>query len=234
MLLSLVLGAAANAAAAVAEISRFGETVWLNGDGSARLDVEVDLASGTASPLRLPLSLAGAQRLTVSGVDGAEVTPISEGERWFMRVDFPGPLAAPTTLRISGFADQPVAGMTAAPKAFGNRTLTHRLLNGTPIVFGTVTSELVLPAGFVVTSIVDSEPPTEETTTQTPFAVVFRGGRHAVRIAGDRVGLGDALSITVRFKERRVSALTPVALIALGALYLVGCRRLVVGPSAMC
>jgi hypothetical protein len=121
--------------------------------------------------------------------------------------------------------------MTAPPKAFGNRTITYRFLNTTPSEFAAVSTQIVLPDGFVVTSVDDSEPPANESSTTPPFAVVSRDGRHAVSVTAAHVGLGGAASVTFRFKERKVSPLISIALLAVGAGYLAGFRSLISGAE---
>lgn len=224
--LSIVLSLAAPATADVGVFPRMLETIWLNGDGSARLDVEVECPAGTMSPLRLPLSAPTLANIVVSGVPRGTASTVGNVERRDVVISFPGPLAAPATLRVTGTVARLFAAITAPPRAFGNRTMTHRLLNSTPAVFANVTSQVVLPSGFVVTSVEDSDPPSAESSTTPPFSIVALDGRHAVRVSASNVGLGQATSVTFRFKERRVPPLIPVALFVLSAAYLFGFRNL--------
>ncbi len=228
ILLCLACGlvAAAPAAARADVLPRYAETVWMNADGSAHLDIQIDLPAGTTSPVRLPLGAGEVGGLTVSGVDGASPTLVSDAGRRYVSISFPTPPAAPATLRVSGDVQQFFAGMKSAPRAFGNRTMTYRFLNSTMMVFAKVDNQIVLPAGYVVQSIEDSEPSADESSTGPPYAIVVRDGRHAVRIAVDNVGLGGAASVTLRFKQRTIAPFVPAALLAMGAAYLIGFRSL--------
>lgn len=231
ILLAMTWGLAGSAWADVGGCPRYAETVWMNSDGSAHLDIEVECRAGTASPLRLPVSAPTLTDVAVSGVEHATPSIERDGTRLFVSIDFGEPLAAPATFRTSGTVSPLFAAIQSPPQAFGNRTMTHRFLNTTPADFVTVTSEIVLPDGFVVTSIDDSEPPAAESSTTAPFTVVSRDGRHAISITANNVGLGGTISVTFRFKERRVSPLIPVALLVTAAAYLFGFRTLVTSEA---
>jgi len=224
--LSIALGLAAPAGASADSLPRMLETVWLNRDGSARLDVEVECPAGTTSPLRLPLSVPSFSNIVVDGVPYATAATIGGAERRDLIISFPEPLTAPATIRVTGIVASLLAAMNAPPRAFGNRTMTHRLLNSTPAVLAKVTSQVVLPDGFVVTSVEASDPPSTESSTAPAFSVGSRDGRHAVSVSASDIGLGQATSVTFRFKERRVPPVIPVALFALAAAYLIGFRSL--------
>jgi hypothetical protein len=225
-MLFIILGVVAPAMAGADAFPRYAETVWLEVDGTARVDVEVDCRAGTNSPVRIPVETA-LTGLTIRGVDHATASIVGEGAQRYISIDFPGPLPIPATFRVSGLAHDWFAGITAPPGAFGNRTMTYRFLNSTPAELETVSNQVVLPAGFVVTSIEDSEPPANESSTMPPFAVVSRDGRHTLRIEAAHVGLGGAVSVTFRFKERHVSPLVSITLLAIGAAYLAGFRSLI-------
>lgn len=224
--LAWCLGAAAPGIAGPETLPRYAETVWMNADGSAHVDVDADLPAGTSSPVRLPLAFAEIAGLTVSGVDRASVAVVSEAGQRYLSIAFPAALATPMTVRLSGDVPRFFAALTSPPKAFGNRTLTYRFLNSTASVFRRVDNQVVLPAGYVVQSVEDSEPAATESSTAPPYIVMIREGRQAVRIAVDNVRLGDAASVTFRFKERAISALVPLALLAISIAYLVGFRSL--------
>jgi hypothetical protein len=232
VVLSMVIGFAAPSIAA-GLFPRYAETVWLNADGSTRLDVEVDCPAGTPAPLRLPWSGGALTGVTVSGIDGATAAITVDGERHYMVITFSGSLAAPATVRVSGAVGPSFAAMQSPPKAFGNRTITYRFLNTTPSDFAAISSQIVLPDGFVVTAIADSDPPATESSAAPPFAVTSRDGRHAVSLAASHVGFGGAISVTFRFKERNVSPGLRIALVLLGAAYLAGFRSLISSPDTV-
>jgi len=225
--MSMMWWLAAAGAAGAQTLPRYAETVWLNADGTARVEAEIDLPAGTREPVQIPLAAAALTGLTISGVDGARAAIVSAGGRQFVSIVLPDPLAGPATLRVRGDLPQFFAAMQTAPQAFGNRTLTRRVLNTTPAVIGTLTSEIVLPAGYVVTSIEDSDPYAGESSTAQPYAVVSSSGRHAVRITASNVGLGGVASVTFRFKQRIAARTLPAALLVLSAAYLIGFRSLV-------
>ncbi len=212
-------------------ITRYAETVWLNENGSAHVDIAVDLAAGTAGPLRLPLVWEGLTSMRLSGIDRATGTVTSAAGQPQLSIDFDGRLAAPATLRVSGDVPEAVAAMRSPAKAFGDRTFTYRFVNSTPGVFPEVVNELILPAGYVVTSIDGSEPPATESSTAPPFALVSRDGRHGVSIAAGNVGLADAASVTFRFKSRQAPLALLLALLLASVGYLIGFRHLVTRPA---
>lgn len=224
--LSIVFSLAAPAAADVGVFPRMLETIWLNRDGSAQVDIEVDCPAGTGSPLRFPLSAPTLSNIVVSGAEHAIASTIGPPERRDLVITFSRPLAAPATLRVTGTVAEFFTAITAPPGAFGNRTMTHRLLNSTTAVFTTLKSQVVLPEGFVITSVEDSDPPQTESSTTPPFSIDFHEGRHAVGVSAGNVGLGQATSVTFRFKERSMTPLIPLALVALAAAYLFGFRSL--------
>lgn len=210
---------------------KYAETIWLNGDGSARVEIEVACPAGTPSPFRIPLT-ANLTGITIRSVEHATASMVTEADRRYASIDLGGTLAVPVTLLVSGTAGERFGAMKTPPKEFGNRTMTYRFLNSTPAAFGTVSNQVVLPDGYVVTAVDDSEPPSSESSTTPPYALVYRDGRHAITITARDVGLGDAVSVTFRFKERRVPPLIPIALFLLGAAYLVGFRSLTSPPDS--
>lgn len=214
-------------------VPRYAQTAWLATDGSARIEIEVDLPRGTAGNLRLP---AGTKELTdiqVTGVAGARASLVDIGGRYDLSIDVPQPLAAPATLCVSARAGTFFPSFKAAPKAFGNRTLTYRLVNSTATTFGEVVNDVILPEGFVVTSVEDSEPPSSDSSTTMPFAVVSRDGRHGVRISARDVGIGGTTMIVFRFKERTIPPVVPIGLTVLAALYLFAFRGLTRPPDGV-
>lgn len=211
---------------------RYAQTAWLAADGSARIEIEVDLPAGTAGLIRLPLGMATLTGIQVTGIAGATASLVDEGDRHDVAVALPAALAAPATLCVTGRAGTFFAGLKAAPKAFGNRTMTYRFLNSTTTTFASVATEVILPEGFVVTSVDDSEPPATDSSTTPPFTVVSRDGRHGIRVSARNVGLGGVTSVVFRFKERRMSPVLPIALVAVSVLYLFWFRGLTRPPEA--
>ena len=218
------------APAAADDVARYAETVWVNEDGSARVDIRVDLSAGTGGPVRLPLAWDGLRSIALTGIDGATAAVTREAGQPQLSIDFAGRLDAPATLAISGDVADAVAAMRSPPGAFGGRTFTYRFVNSTPTVVREVVNELLLPPGYLVTSFEESEPPVAESSTVSPFTLVARDGRRGVSLAARDLGLAGTTSVTFRFKARRVPFLVPLALLLTGAGYLIAFRRLVARP----
>ena len=213
-------------------LPRYAQTAWLATDGSARVEIEVDLPAGTSGLVRVPAGPNALTDVRVTGILGAHASVTEAGASYDVMIELPRTLTAPATVSITGRASSFFPAFQAKPKAFGNRTLTYRFVNSTPTAYGTLSNAVILPDGFVVTSVEDSEPSASDSSTTTPFAVISREGRHGVVIADKDVGLGDATSVTVRFKQRRISPAVPVALAVLSAFYLLRFRDLTRPPPA--
>lgn len=208
-------------------LSRYAETVWLNADGSARIVAEVDVPARTSGTIAVPLAAPSLTNLAVTGAQGARAEIATVGGRGFVSLSLGALLANPARVQITADAPAFFPALAQPAGEFGNRVLTRRVVNATPMTIGTLSSEIVLPPGYAVTSIQRSEPAGAESSTAPPYAIGSREGRHTVRIATRDVALGGATAVTFRFKERRPSLILPAALAALSLAYLIGFRGLI-------
>ncbi|MBP1655935.1 MAG: hypothetical protein H6Q31_536 [Bacteroidetes bacterium] len=104
--------------------------------------------------------------------------------------------------------------------AFGNVTVEHTFRNTTSRRIDRYRGDVILPEGYVVTSVVSSIPEQTEKDPVAPYEILEDSGRSGVSIRTAKLGLGDGALITFRCKPAAKSPILLVALILAGTLYL--------------
>jgi hypothetical protein len=104
---------------------------------------------------------------------------------------------------------------------FGNYTLKKRFVNTTPTKLKNFSSEIIVPAGFVITSVEETIPKQASDDPVSPFALNRTKNQNSVIIKSPGLKLGDNVFIKFRFKEDAKSPVLLIFLSIVAVLYLV-------------
>lgn len=221
----LILLAIAAGPAAGATVTRYAEEIRLARDGSAAVTLDVDLSGAPGEAVRLPFGHAKADLATlrvVGAVSGRIET--LEGGLPVLVVTL-GPQTSPLEVRVT----VPRLVDVAKASAFGNRVLSHELVNATSLSCGRYEGTFLVPEGFRVNTIVETVPAESENAATRPYEVVRVDGRDGLRLTEPSFDPAKRVAAKVRFKPAAHSPLFPGLLLAAGALYLYRFRDLAGG-----
>jgi hypothetical protein len=110
---------------------------------------------------------------------------------------------------------------------FGNYTLKYRFINSMLAGIDNFSSEVVLPEGFVVTSVDETIPKQTEDNPVSPFQVTSHDKKSSVVIKAPKLKIGEQAFIKIQIKSDRKSMFLLIALMLAGVLYLYFFRDLV-------
>ena len=110
---------------------------------------------------------------------------------------------------------------------FGNYIIKKRYINTSIALIDSFSSELVLPAGFVVTSVDETIPKQTEESSISPFVVQKNDGRNSVVVRTVKMKLGEHAFVKMQAKSGAKSPVLLIVLSLIAMLYVVAFRDLV-------
>ena len=110
---------------------------------------------------------------------------------------------------------------------FGNYIIKKRYINTSIALIDSFSSELVLPAGFVVTSVDETIPKQTEESSISPFVVQKNDGRNSVVVRVAKMKLGEHAFVKMQAKSDAKSSVLFIGLSLIGILYLIFFRDLI-------
>lgn len=225
LVFALLLAAVLAGPASGATVSGYREEIRVARDGSAAVTLAIGVSGAPGEVVRLPFGHAKADLATLrlSGAVGARVATLP-GDLPVLEVTLPAE-PAPLDLRFS------VPGFVPAgkPKAFGNRLLAHELVNATSLSCGRYEGTFLVPEGYGLNTVVETEPAESETSATHPYEVVRVDGRDGLRLVRPSLGPAERVVAKVRYKPTGRSPVLLAALLAAGVFYLVAFRDLAGG-----
>ena len=129
--------------------------------------------------------------------------------------------AGPDTVHVRFTAKDFFNWDRAKKGAFGNYTVTSKFTQTVPEEIEEFSSEIVLPAGFIVNSIVESIPDYSENDAECPYQLRLVSERHAITIHSTKMKTGDVALLTIRMKSDQKSVIVLGGIVLLGVLYLI-------------
>ncbi len=114
---------------------------------------------------------------------------------------------------------------------FGNHVMKRKFLNTTLSEIGEFSSEIVLPPGFVVTSIEETIPKQTEDNPVSPYRLGRTDGRNRIVLTATGMKVGDQTFIRMRVKADAKSPLLLIGLSCIAIAYLVLFRDLITGGN---
>ena len=230
LFLFLVTLAAAAGAPVTPDWTTYQETIDLQPDGSARVEVRIKPASPDARELMIPCTLGEAMTGVVQKpgpvsieprkLGGASVFVVSRGET-------DPPL---TELILSYTASGAFDPETAKKTDYGNTIGKYRFAQLNPLTISSFSAELILPKGLQLKAVDEFSPKAGKDDPNEPYQfLVASDGRKIVSIHLSQVKFGQAVSMKWRQfrKDGQYGLLGGMLVLAL--LYLVFFRDLVMG-----
>lgn len=219
------------AASAGMDITSLNERIAVNAAGVATVEVTVKMAKAEPGTLLVPTSFKTADGLKIDGLPGASVvltdkdgvrsfainTPVAPAEKEAVKLSF----------TVPGFYDWKKEKVAD----FGNRSLEHRFLNTLPTRVQSYAMELMLPAGYVVNTVEDSNPKLTSKSPAPPYQILRNGDQYGIGIKASKLGIGDTSFVRIRFKDGSRSMAFLFGGLALCGIYLVGFRDTVRSPA---
>jgi len=111
---------------------------------------------------------------------------------------------------------------------FGNYTFKYRFTNTMVAEIKNYSSEIILPDGYVVTSIDETIPKQTEDNPASPFQVTSNGKKNSLIIKAQKLKIGEQAFIKMQIKSANKSSFLFISLLLVGILYLYFFRDLVV------
>jgi hypothetical protein len=235
LLLALAIWCASALPVVAQSIDRYVETVIVDEMGNGQVSATLALPAGWDTPVTLPVAAGPPSGLSVrSGAGETASTETRDGQTWIVLTPA-RPSSAPTTIELAWESAQ-VIDMARAPLAHGVRRARFAFVNTTGAAIDSIERTLVLPEGFVVSSVDDVVPAATESTVGPAYELGPRDGSTGVTVRAKALPIGGTIEATIRFKPRAspVPLLGVLALVA--AVYLYRFRDLVAratpaGPS---
>jgi hypothetical protein len=202
------------------ELSQYGETVILHGDGSAAIHLSLTIADQAEPGILIPVRHASLLNLQAQGIASTAVRVVENKGNYFLALDLPaagvGPLKIEISYQVENYFEN---GGPSAP--FGNKELGYRFLNVTFDRIGKFSAQLVLPAGYVFNAISGFSPKPKKSGMALPYTLSRQNGENVGSITVENIKLGDEIALNCTFKSTKKSLPLLLALIALAVAYLV-------------
>jgi len=229
--LAAVLGAAAVAwalpAPAAMEIVSQEDKVSVDTKGVATVQTTVKVAKAEAGTLLIPTGFKAIEAPKVEGLPDATVAYSDKGGIRALAVTAPKAPTEADTIKISFTVPTFYDWKKEKVSDFGNRSMELKFMNTLPLKVAAYSLELMLPEGYVVNTVDDSNPKLTSKSPTPPFKIVRKDGKYGIAIKNAKLGIGDTCSVKIRFKEGSKSPVFLLACLGLCGLYLVGYRDLV-------
>lgn len=114
---------------------------------------------------------------------------------------------------------------------FGNYTFKKKFVNTTPTQIKNFSSEIILPSGYVITSVLETIPKQASEDPVSPFQISRTNELNSVIIKTPILKLGDNTFIKFRFKSDAKSPLLMILLVIVGGFYLIYFRDIIKSPK---
>jgi hypothetical protein len=209
------------------EIASLNEKIAVESSGTARVETSVKFAKAEAGTLLVPSSFKTVNDLKVDGLPGASVALTEKDGIRVFAITAPEAPSEKQELKLSFTVPDFYDWKKEKVADFGNRSMQYRFMNTLPTQVKSYSMELLLPAGFVVNTVDDSQPKLTSKTPLPPYQIVRKGDQYGITIKASKLGVGDFSLIRIRFKDGSKSmAFVLVALVICGA-YLIGFRDII-------
>lgn len=207
---------------------RVAETVWVNSDASARVEIQATLANDFVGPLRLPVQLGVPSAIEATlRREGSGRTELPEssttlvstwdGTRRHIVVEVPSTTSAASEVDV-------VFTVSLAGERAGGVEGPHRFtfINTSDHPFADYSLEIVLPDGYAFSSV-DGINASSGVTPR----VTSHDGRHAVVVQTRLREYEGTVSISAAITREHRTGLVPIVAVLLSVGYLVRFRDLV-------
>lgn len=230
--LALLLAAAPTflAASGDARLLRYTETIFLENDGGATVNVRFSAAGAAGDTLLLPFAFSAWPDTVIYD---AKIDTLFEriihGQRR-ARLTLATAVTTADTLDYAFHLQQVTALGKPPAKDYGNYDLAYRAVNPSPLPINHFSVSIVLPPGMVINGILSSSPARPANAAVSPYTLGKLDSRHCVTLTDSTVLQGDNIALSFQAKSEKKSRLLMVLLVLTAAAYLVAFRDLIKTP----
>ncbi|HMN47539.1 MAG TPA: hypothetical protein PKD67_00220 [Ignavibacteriaceae bacterium] len=114
---------------------------------------------------------------------------------------------------------------------FGNYTFKKKFVNTTSTQIKNFSSEIILPSGYVITSVLETIPKQASEDPVSPFQISRTNELNSVIIKTPILKLGDNTFIKFRFKSESKSPILMILFVIVGGFYLIYFRDIIKSPK---
>jgi hypothetical protein len=209
------------------EIKRFNERIFTNADGTA--SVEWKIEPGEAKFLELPFGFKKNSPFICCGTPDDKIIIAEKNNVRYLEIgeeELKGKKEITLRFGISDFMNF----NGAEKKEFGNISFKNRFVNTSANRIKEFKSEIILPEGYVVTSVDETTPKVSSSKPDSPFEVISVNNRHGVAIKNSNMKIGDNAAITFKAKKESKSPVFLAVMLLAGAAYLFFYRDVLKAP----
>ncbi len=225
---AVLLIAVQTATAQISSIDTYREKIVIDESGSARVTLSLIL-EGCTAPQRIPLEYSTFTDFINRTATLYEVDTARVGATKFLVVR--GCRSSRDTVEVEFTVPQYFDRTKLKKEAYGNYRLSRRFVQTAESEIASFERTILLPQGFVVSSVDESIPQYTEKDSKSPFTIAMIADRHALTISAKKMKMGDVAMVSMRVKEEGRSSVLFGTLMLAGLLYLVFFRDVLKEPS---
>lgn len=197
------------------QIEKFEEKIFIETNGNAKVNWEIEFVSIPDSNFLLPWNFNGSD-LIQSEIQNIKLQLVNKNENKFLIVKNLNTKKVEINFSINSFykIDENSA------EDFGNYVFKYRFVNTTLEKINNFSSTIILPKEFIVSSIDETIPKQSEDNPVFPFQVTKENSNHAVKLIASKLKLGDQTFIKMQIKKEKKSLMVLILFSLIGIAYL--------------
>jgi hypothetical protein len=203
------------------QINKYNEKVYIDKDGNALVEVIVNIKTDSTKLFILPFNYKKCDNLKLNESNTGEISLTGENGTRFITIKLKEILPDSMTFHFSFNVPSYFDFENAEKSDFGNFSHQYRFVNTTMNTINTFSGEIIMPEGYVVTSIESSYPKLSEKNPIAPYELSQNGKCYSTTIKSTKMKIGDYASIQFRFKKSEKSKILLFALLGAAVLYLI-------------
>ena len=226
LLIAFLFGLFGNTVHAGVVIKKYSEKIFLNVDGSIKGEVEFIIKHDTSGSLMLPLNFVNGIKFYSddSKVKDIEIDTM-DGVR-YIRINAKAAFDSSQTYKFQ-FLLKNYFDFEKNKSEFGNFIFSYKYINTRPMRIDKFESFVVLPDGYVVSSILETIPKAKNNNPEFPFELGQIASKNYIKLKNSKMEIGADCFMKFRFKAEEKSKLLLIMLVIIAIGYLVFFRELI-------
>jgi len=196
-------------------VNEFDEKIFFENNGKAKVVWNITFQSSLNQEIFLPYNFNEIKDVKIES-ENCEAKLIVKGENKFIAIRNVSSSNIKLNLYLNKFI------VLSESEEFGNYVIKYRFINTTFDKINKFNSYLVLPIGFVVSTVDETIPKQSEDNPVFPFQIGKIENRNSVQLLNSNMKLGDQAFIKLQIKHEKKSPVVFIifSLFAIGYLYL--------------
>lgn len=196
-------------------VNEFDEKIFFENNGKAKVVWNITFQSSLNQEIYLPYNFNEIKDVKVES-ENCEAKLIVKGENKFIAIRN----VSSSNIKLNLFLNKFI--VLSESEEFGNYVIKYRFINTTFDKINKFNSYLVLPIGFVVSTVDETIPKQSEDNPVFPFQIGKIENRNSVQLLNSNMKLGDQAFIKLQIKHEKKSPVVFIifSLFAIGYLYL--------------